>query len=463
MNILKKYLLIWWVITTGSGIYFLFTKNPSLTKEASLNYNVVVICFLVCSVFFLLCYAGKEIQIFEPLSVVSLVWYFMFIYYPLLDINEGTTTFFVQSFTDGICKGSVVAAVGFVAFLFGYYWRSYYHYRKSDQICLEDSAAGKQKAFYIALVLWGVGLIANLVYIMSSGKSLAYIFTLGQGGNMNTELASSSPLGFVGMFGFLMIGSWFYIKEYGNNRLLSMITYFITLILFITRGFRFILVVILVAPIIFHYEKQKKKPNIILLAGMLILLLAMITIVGYFRGDIRSGVSTVDMSGINFNTVQRSLYDNFGQYRAFFIMVEQIPEHYPHTYGVKTFINPIIMLIPRILWSGKTFLGSASANFLSLEAQIAGSACPNIAEFYMDFGGIGSAIAMYFFGRILGWTKKWINGDIISIHTIIAYCVAVPLTMQLVIRGYMASNFNLVIFSLLPMWICNCFARKRRR
>lgn len=455
--------IIWALFSVGTILYFLLKQNSSLAGVYAVNYMVIVGAYAVCCIVFGLCALNRKIMIFEPMIVFTFIYFFMFVYYPLEDINEGVTTFFGQDITAGTIKATLIVMFSYIAFLGGYYLKKSYHVQMPEQRYMRESSDSKRKIFFVALALWLVGLAANFFYIMSSGKSLAYILSLGAGGVIDSDAGGNGLLGFVGMFGFLMIGSWFYIKEYGRSRSLKIVTYLLTLLLFWVRGFRFVIVIILVSPIVFYFVKRKKNPSPFVLAAMLVVLLSMITVVGIFRNDIRHGTDTAETSDIGLDTVEQSLYENFGQYRPFYIMVEQIPENYSYTYGVKSFVNPLIMFIPRIVWRGKRFLGESSNNFLSRAAQIAGSAYCNLGELYMDFGAIGCVIAMFFVGRIFGWTKKWIHGRIISDHSLFAYSVLVPLTMQLIIRGYMASNFNLILFCLLPIWICSKLGIKEEK
>lgn len=452
-SIPKKQFLIWLFVTVATILYFWFSYKTNDQKIISMNYSVILICFVVCSVTFLILALNHNLHLFEPVVIVTGIYYFMFVYYPLRDINNGETSFFGQNFTSGAIKATVIVTISYIALLIGYYFNNSYHFENENQVFIEKNEQNQTSIYLISVILWLVGTIANFIYIMSSGKSILYILSLGSNGVANSELSSSSPLGFVGMFGFLMVGSMIYIFEYSNSRFFKVIAFSLTLLLFWMRGFRFIIVVIIVAPIIMHYLKERKQPTIFAMTVLIVGLLAMITIVGAFRNDIRNGTSNTSMSDISIESVDQSLYDNFGQYRPFYIMVEEIPDNYPHTYGVKTFVNPIIMFVPRIIWSGKNFLGMESNNFLSQAAQTAGTAYCNIGEYYMDFGMIGCVVLMFLLGKILGRTKKYVNGDIVSTHSYIAYSIIVPLVMQIIIRGYMASNFNLIIFSLLPVWI----------
>ena len=448
-------ILIWIIFVFTSLFYFLITMNSSLNSEEITNYIVILVCYIVSAFVFLITAINNNLYLFEPISIATSIYFFMFVYYPLRDINLGTKMFFTQDFTEGTIKASIIVMSSYIAMLFGYYYKRKYHYQSEEQTFAKTNDRTSQRYVKISIILWVIGLISNLVFIMSSGKNLMYILTLGKGGAMNSELSSSSPLGFVGMIGYLMIASFLYIMIFGKSKILKIVLFLLTLDMFLVKGFRYVVVVILISPIIYYYSKKRKNPKLITVVLLTIILLVMITLLGSFRNDIQSGTSNTKLTDITINTLDYVLSGNFGQYKAFYIMVDQIPKNYSYTYGVKTFINPLIMFIPRIIWKGKTFLGTESGYFLSQEAISAGSAYCNIGEFYMDFGAIGCIIAMFFEGYIFAWTKKWVNDKNISVHGLIAYSISTPLVLQIIIRGYMASNFNLVLFSLLPVFICS--------
>ena len=192
---------------------------------------------------------------------------------------------------------------------------------------------------------------------MKTGANLVYIFTLGQAGSVGNG-GDNSLFGFIGMFGYLMIAPLFYIKEYSKRKWIFYLTYSITLLFFILRGFRFVIVIIIVMFVVYYYLKKNKSPKFSSIISLVIVLLLMIVSLRIYRGDLRSGNNTVEINKIDIAEVlELSLYDNFSMYKPFYILIEKVPSELPFTYGVKNFINPLIMFIPRIIWKEKTFLG----------------------------------------------------------------------------------------------------------
>ena len=82
------------------------------------------------------------------------------------------------------------------------------------------------------------------------------MLSFGRFGVVSNEMSESSLQIFIN-FSYCTLGCWMYLERYWNKRALVWLLYIITLSLFITRGFRFIVVIALIAPIVRHFIKIK--------------------------------------------------------------------------------------------------------------------------------------------------------------------------------------------------------------
>jgi oligosaccharide repeat unit polymerase len=113
-----------------------------------------------------------------------------------------------------------------------------------------------------------------------------------------------------------------------------------------------------------------------------------------------------------------------------------------------------IMPIPRILFEGKPNSIMPEVLIASTNRLIAstGAAWPNIGEYYHEFGIVGCIIFMCLFGYVCSFLKKlYIQPK--WVHSLIAYSIIFPLLIQIVIRGYTAAVFYIVLFLLMPITI----------
>ena len=302
------------------------------------------------------------------------------------------------------------------------------------------------------MFFWTVGLIGNIIYLRAEGRSLVSIFTFGMAGDLLEK--SNIPIDFIGMFGFFMPAALLYINEYSKNIILKIILFTVTLILFINRGFRFVIIILLVAPIIAYYLKKRREPKFRVMVIVLTCLLFMISIIRNTRNNIRASNLSEEVSitkYLGIEAIDEALYDNFSMYKPFYIITEKVPNIVGYTYGSKTFVNPILMLVPRAIWKDKKFLyEDIDSKIFKKEVLTAGSAYPNIAEYYLEYGILGVILGMLILGLFTGYSTKWLVNRNKNYKNIVFYSIFIPLTMQIIIRGYMASNFNLILFTYLP-------------
>ena len=111
------------------------------------------------------------------------------------------------------------------------------------------------------------------------------------------------------------------------------------------------------------------------------------------------------------------------------------------------------MMIPRAIWPSKPYsYGGVGLKVLIGNNIASGQAYPNLGEFYYSLGIIGVVLGMLIYGY---WNycykdKYFKSNNYISITS---YSILLGNNLQLIIRGFMPSNFWMVIFSMLPIWI----------
>lgn len=225
----------------------------------------------------------------------------------------------------------------------------------------------------------------------------------------------------------------------------------LTLSIYILQGFRFIIVIFVVAPIIYRYLKNKKRPRLFTVTMIILVIGTVIVVVGFARVSLKSGTA-VDWSKLNLDFVIRILKVDFEIYKPFYGLVKNIPTMHSFTMG-EQFLYTFITLIPRVTWPSKPLPKIHELIALSVNevASKSGLAWPNIAEFYSEFGTVGSIVGMYIFGRLCGMSKELYQSKLSDDHSLIAYSIILPSLLQLVIRGYTPTNFYLLLFLLMPI------------
>ena len=103
-------------------------------------------------------------------------------------------------------------------------------------------------------------MLINLYYLFKSGMSLSYILTLGSQGIFE-ETNAMSEVSFVSNFGYFMVIPWLYILYYSENPILKLFITALTFVLYLVRGFRFIIIVMVIAIALCYYRKKRSHPR----------------------------------------------------------------------------------------------------------------------------------------------------------------------------------------------------------
>ena len=413
--------------------------------------------------------AKRNFDILEPIIFVTVLYVLLYYVTPLICLLTGDISWFGLDLWSGCEKGTIYATVGYLFFLVGYFKRGSFLLLSDNKMeYSEEENNGRditliQGTNYLILnvIFWLIGFSASVILILSTGKSIVYIFTLAEGSS--TEIASSSEVLFLGVIAHIMLPSYLYIFTISKSRVLKILLFYLMAMTYIIRGFRFILVAVILAPIVLSYIRKNKSPRIFQIFVVLLVLFIMIGIIGLSRTDIRNGLgfSKDVFSTLSFDTIKNILINYFSIFKNYYGIVEAFPEKMSFTMGQQIFLYTLIMLVPRAIWPGKPdpINYQVVATAISDYARRAGSAPPNLAEFYHEFGFIGIIVFMFIFGVLC--KKLYTKMQYKDIHSNIMYAAIYPLLLQIVIRGYTPSNFYLVVVVLIPIWATKRMLRKQ--
>lgn len=435
-------------------IYYL----PIHNNIEYLDIYILLMCtYIIISCALLITHMTIGIYIFEPIVIITFLYLMIFCIAPMMNIVNKETLCFGINIMGGAKKATYIFILSYCAFYIGYYY-------KFNRNLINPKLLKKEKNKYIyqiGVTIWIICYILTVLYLMSTGKGILYIITGGVLGNgaitNNIEISAD----FMSMFSYSLIPTWMYIYIYGNNKILKILLGILTCTSYIVRGYRFILVIFIMAPIIFNYTRKNKRPKIVTLVSLLIIMILMVGILGFSRNSIKSGTD-VEWSGFSLEFVTEAVKGNFDIYKPYYGLVESIPNEQSYTYGGQLSYT-FTMFIPRAIWKSKPspMIHELIAISVNDYASKAGAAWPNLGEFYSEFGILGSIIFMFIFGRICGISKCLYKSPKRDTHSLIAYSIILPSYMQIVIRGYTPSNFYLMIFLLTPILLLKCLYNRR--
>lgn len=440
--------------------YFIFTWPDNLELELKRAYIISVISLVIQLSIIIWMHARYTLDMFEPFVPTSVIYLMIFSICPLIDIQNNDTVIYGFDPMSGAVKGTIIFIISYLAFVVGYIQKKKYsllNYRNFSSQKLEPKR--EKILIKVAYFLWFLGLIGTLIYITGNGLSLRYIFSLGKSGTNDIVQNGDSALGFIGMLTFTMITATVYILFLEKSRIIKTAFYLVTLICLIVRGFRSIIIILLVAPFIYFYVKRGKRPSIGIMVIAIGMFCIMVGIVGFIRNDLRAGYG-ISLEGFDINTVVQALMGNFRRYNIFYGMVEALPAKHGYTFG-KNYIYTLVMIIPRIIWPGKPQPVMYDILRVSTSELIAstGAAWPNIGEYYMEFGTIGCIVMMYLLGRFFSRLRLSYNSSKTTCHSLMGYSVFIPSLITVIAYGYTPSTAYMLLFLLIPVIVLKYFDR----
>lgn len=446
LNIILLYIAI--------GLFIIIGYPSNIDTVLQQNYIIDTIAYFFMTGLPIILLIKGKIDIFDPIVFISLIYITMFSIIPIIDIKIGEIMWFGQNLFEYGVKGTIIAIIGYSAFFIGYTIQINKNNKKKIEN-ISENIYNENKITLIALRLWIVCFILSVIYIMfAGGKDIMYILSLGILGDVNSNMQTSTPLGVVSMFSYSLIPTCLIYINYSKSKLISIIIFTLTVIIQLARGFRFIMIILILSYIFLYYLKNGKRPSGKVIIGILITMVMVVSIMGYSRNSIRSGAD-INWAGFNLEEIYENIFGNFRIYHTYYGVVKAVPKMTPHMYGSQMIIYTIVMFIPRALWRNKPYPNGGEAIRLGVSeyAAAAGQAYPGLGEYYYEFGILGVIFFMWLLGY---WMRKIKNKYILNKTDdfgLIKYSIIVPTTLQLLIRGYTPSNFYLIIFLIMPIAI----------
>lgn len=395
----------------------------------------------------------NKLDFLSTVILVSVISFLFFFIMPIIDLISKNYFFFGIDARSGLEKGTIFFFIGYLTYvLFFQLFISKLGQTKYKSFSINKNGTSKKMVRFNSF-LW--------IFIFSSSlfnllRSSLVVQSIGLANGDNTILASN---GILSIMGYGLVVPWMYIMILSNSKLLKIFITFGTFILFFLNGYRFIIIIMVVGYLSFTLIKIGKRPRvsqIVIFIGMISLLMA---IIGYVRNFLRGG-NTVNIDLFSLNEIYYTLQGNFGIYKAFYIMVSKMPEMVSFTHGTQI-LYTFILFIPRAIWKTKpdTPLRGLIYPLLGDYALQAGTAWPNIGEYYSEFGLIGIVLGYTFFS-FLSFSIDKIRSTSSTLDIKIFGSVLYGTMFQLTIRGYTPSNFWLV-FVFFVLVVLNNLYRKR--
>lgn len=447
-------------------ICVLMFKMPEFNSfRDQANYITLFVANIIIFGHLFLVLNNRGIDFLEPWPFFFLLNAALFVVYPVILIWENNTLCAGKyDVMDGCIWGTIVFIIAYFAFSHSYFMvvPEPGQLEDADELSeeVEDSDNFDMRKFrVIALAGWIFCFGCAALSVIVGGRSFLSIISFGTAGlGVNTDLMTDTPLKFLINFEFSMLGFALYIILFFRSNILKLVVLYLTLSVYIAGGFRFIVLGMLIALGAVYYIRRKSRPPLRIIVIALIVAVLFSTYLGMVRRDLRSGAG-MQIAEVQVDDVEYMFYSNLNIYQTYYGVAAKVPMDLPHTFGRATIFDTAIMFIPRSIWSGKPTAGQ-SASLSTIKNAIHpdvlgryGMATPYLTEIYLDYTVLGVWIIMLKLAKIIGGVYSSTQYKNVSRSSIIRYCLFLGLFMQLIIRGYFASGFWMVVFAYIPYFL----------
>lgn len=428
-------------IIYAAGIFFVYKMPNNLAGEELGQYFVLLLSYYYVPTVFFFTISKNGYDIFEPITLYSVVYFLLYTVTPLVLFIQDNLLCCGIYVMDGCIKGTCIYMASYTIFcLFYMNGTKYGDYRQLDDLAMGGDTE-KRSILRCAWIIWIIAFAINIYYLLSSGRSISYILSFGFLGEQNDSSTTNAL--FLTDIGYMIIGSWIYIWFYEKKKAFAIISFILSIAVFYIRGFRFIVIIMLIAVITSYYLSRRKKPTLKAGIGFLLILFFIIAFMGFVRNDLRTGMgSTFE----NFNFAEQlsySLYSNFNIYQTYYGIVADVPTRCGFK-GFATIWENIYMWIPRAIWPGKPATGqtylSVIADCLDYGKIIgAAMATPDLSGYYYSFGVLGCVFYSAFWGTVCRKARRLYTNN--NVHDLILYSLFMPTLFQMIIRGSDLTGF----------------------
>jgi hypothetical protein len=402
-----------------------------------------------------------EFDLFEPMVMVSAVYFLYFSAAPLIRFAMDDMVFVGRNFQDDYAEGLLTMFPCVLALWAGYALPVGPSPRQGP-----GPAWSPARARTLAWACAGCALLCMVLWARVAGRSVGIFFLPGLIGSASADSAGGTDVAY-----FFLAIEWFIPVLLilmamgglrGRGRLLGMLL-FITII-YISIGFRYRIVVMWLAVGMLAYLRTGTRPNVLRILPLGVAGLAFIGWLGQARLFFRSA-GTIGKLGFDFRGTLLSAITDTRIFETFMAVQDVVPQFVDHA-GIQPFVYPLVLPIPRFLWPGKPFpnwLLEIGGSIGTREGLTLGAAVPHFGEYYIAFGWPGMIIGMFVFGMGVKALWRWYKAAPDDPWRQVVFALHNAFLFQVIIRGYLAQIVQEWAFYMVPVLVIMWMSRRAAR
>lgn len=431
----------------------IWTATEAVTATSALEaeaFAALTLQGLYFSLAILLRHMRRPIYLFEPYTMVTLVYVLVYHVAPVFQFSVGNTTRYGVDAMPQTVEAVALVMAGHFFFTLAYgFGRQKQEENTLPSIYREPME--KRRLTKIAYIVFAICYALAIFYQIGRGFSLAYIITGGFAGEQSGSVGESSLM-FLAYFMYSCVGAWAVAFAYGSNKPVKIITYVFLLAIVFFSGTRAAILVPILVPIVISYIQKGKAPSLISLGMALGLLVFLFAVMQIARGGVAAG-SGFDIAGSTIDDLFSPFFAEIDDFKVFYSILRVIPRQHDFLYGSQMIAYSLVLLIPRTVWPGKPapqVYDIVNVTY-GLQAVLNGVAYPNLGEYYVEFGVIGVIACMFILGLLCRYARcLYTKRQGLSLSLVI-YSLIYGALFQIIIRGYMPQNFTMMLFLLAPV------------
>lgn len=407
----------------------------------------------------LLRHLRRPVYVFEPYTMVTLVYALVYHVAPIFQFSVGDTARYGVDAMPQTFQAVLLVVAGHIAFTLAYGSRPTKE-KNVEHVPFYHEPGDKALVVKISYVIFFVAFVLYVFYKMSCGFSLSYILSGGFAGTQNLTIEDSS-LSFLSYMIYTCVGAWAVCFAYGANKLLKVVTYGILIAVLFFSGTRAAILLPLLVPVVISYIRKDRTPSLAAFGGAIGLLVLLFAVMQVARVGIRSGAG-MDLGTGGLASLFEPFYTEIDDFKAFYSLLGIFPDHNDYLFGSQMILGSLTLFIPRAIWPGKPDpqVHDIVNAMYGYRAVLDGVAYPNLGEYYVEFGIVGIITGMFILGFLCRYARRlFVKREGLSL-SLVMYSLIYGALFQIIIRGYMPQNFSLMVFLLAPVVLVAVVAKR---
>ena len=434
----------------GGSIWTAIEAAAAASTLEAESFAALTLQGLYFSLAILLRHMRRPISLFEPYTMVTLVYVLVYHVAPVFQFSAGNTARYGVDAMPQTVEAVVLVIVGHFFFTLAY---GFVGRKKAEGVLssMYREPMDKRRLAKIAYIVFAVCYALAVYYQIGRGFSLTYIMSGGLTGEQSGTVSESSLM-FLSYFMYACVGAWAVAFAYGQNRAAKITTFVMLFAIVFFSGTRAAILVPILVPIVIHYIQKGKAPSLASLgiaAGLLVLLFAVMQVA---RGGVAAGTG-LDIGGSTLDDLFGPFYAEIDDFKVFYSILGVVPERHGFLCGSQMILYSLVLLVPRAIWTGKPMPQVYDIVNVTYgnQAVLNGVAYPNLGEYYVEFGVIGIIVCMFVLGLLCRYARNlYVKRQGLSL-SLVFYSLIYGALFQIIIRGYMPQNFTMMLFLLTPV------------